>query len=55
MYNNQKISDALGMDMSITMDVALAKEGTYSIVEVFYSTMKGTADAPRTRLLKFLH
>ena len=41
MYNNQKIYyDALGLDMSIMVDVALAKGGTEAIVESFYSTMK---------------
>ena len=40
MYNNQKIYNALWLDMSITVDVALAKGGTEAIVESFYSTMK---------------
>ncbi|CAB4031484.1 Hypothetical predicted protein, partial [Paramuricea clavata] len=39
MYTNSEVYNILGKEVCIVQDIALAKGGTESIVESFYSTM----------------
>ena len=40
MYENAELYKELGVDMCICIEVSLAKGGTESVVESFYSSMK---------------
>lgn len=43
MYTNSEVYNRIGKEMCIVIDIVLAKGGTESIVESFYSSMASQA------------